>query len=233
MAGSEKILIGAFVTLFLMSSSFSLNITGLSRHCKYKPGAFIFHCSNSRPGRYITPGDNSSYIEITCCFTSDAYWESNETVDLTVNKVYNYTYLTQERNGSVFEHFEDYPATQFISKIEAPSKVRGFEEFKVRIWFDLPKYSPVYVAGENLEGRVDVILKLGTINPKNAIFPQIYIPPDWEPAGTIPISWVIYPVITGSCSLAGYAIYKKITLKKKRKKKKSKKSTKRKTRRKK
>ncbi|MBD3312559.1 hypothetical protein GF352_03860 [archaeon] len=170
---------------FLLTSLLIISGALGVRECVYDPRGFTFHCSNNMPGTSIGPGDEGN-ITIVCCFTERSFQDSDETLPVQVEVKGHWFHRVQNPDGSWNEINDTYPASQWITNVSYPERVKGFESFPVVIEYSLPESSPAYQAGAVIQSRVDIMVVMeGGIVPNNAVYPQIRIPDDWEPGGLI------------------------------------------------
>ncbi len=173
----------AIVSLLIISTAFAQGSS-----CLYKPGSFIFRCSNNLPGTTIRPGEEGN-ITIYCCFTSDYYKEhSDEEVNITYKILNEFFQKVQREDLSWNEVTYEYPASNFITEVEIPNKSKGFTDIPIVIHYKLPAHSEYYKPGAVLYSRIDFDAKIpGSFMPRNSVYPRIIIPQDWKPDNTINI----------------------------------------------
>ncbi|MBN1923353.1 MAG: hypothetical protein JW791_01160 [Nanoarchaeota archaeon] len=163
------------IAALLFNSAFSSDLA-----CSFKPGNFVWHCSNNSPAISMAPGQ-SGEITINCCYTGPGIDDTDE-FGLIIEKFDNLTKMIQLEDYSWINETSIYPATQFITGIDYPSTINPNVDIPIVIHFSLPIENELYKPDTTLEARADFKLNGGTgFILNNAIKPRIIIPSSWQP----------------------------------------------------
>ncbi|HLE06923.1 MAG TPA: hypothetical protein VI790_06210 [Candidatus Nanoarchaeia archaeon] len=177
--------------------------------CRYIPGQTIFKCNDVLPNIVVMPG-TSANLTIYCCLTGDTLNNTETNYNTQITIIHNETFRKQiSTNGtlSIQENLKIYKASDWITSIDAPESLLGFEEFPIKVELSIPYDNSLYPA-EIIKARFDVLVDLpGGMAPNIAVLPNIIISQGWAP---INYNLIYTVIIVSIIIIAGLFIFKRL-----------------------